>query len=557
MMHAIASALLLHLAISVIANLHGHDLALVRHLDADKSASSSDLAQITDAPGPPTIQPGIPALQPSIPTSGVASLSIPPVHQTSFSKSFSEDNSVSDTFLISFPTAATTPTSFSPIPATVGSVSGPSSTATSIPFLSELMSQIFSSSSPSTIPSIPATFMSSSSVTSRSSTPETSFTSGKTVGLPTSPAIVESDPKDGLPTPPMSSILVYSFQLPPYTGGLDTSGIAETTTMSPSVGDKTNQPSEIVYSYSLPPYTPKVPTYVATSAGTAPVSLTAGVPGAPTANAPTHRIFLQQGSVNPAKDVPAGVISTIIPLYSPACLGNAYGGGYVITPTISGANSNATGIANIPPAYGFSYKLEPTQSPAYSAAVIIADTKVSMPTVGPSPIPAPAGGDTSALAWGGSPQFGVITQTPSPSMSAPFGISLGSVTPSLATVVSYSGPEESIHTAGPVPASMLSIIPAQGTAPNASVGNASCTTITMLATSSYLVNAAGSIVATLKPQNQILRAAVESDDATADTTNAPAMVLGSPGASSRPRKRIVGAIVMSLLVCFMVLNVQG
>lgn len=181
------------------------------------------------------------------------------------------------------------------------------------------------------------------------------------------------------------SMLTYSFTLPPYSNGLDTSGIVESWTRISPAEDK-DKPSATVYSYNLPPYTPKIPTYVATSAGTAPVDMTSGAPGSPGGVAPTNRIFLQQGFVDPTKD-PVAVTSSMVPVYSPACLGNAYGGGYVITPTLSLANTNATGIAKIPPAYGFSYKFEPTVSPGYGGAVVIMDTKAPVPTVSSQPSP--------------------------------------------------------------------------------------------------------------------------------------------------------------------------
>ncbi len=188
-------------------------------------------------------------------------------------------------------------------------------------------------------------------------------------------------------SPPAStpSMLTYSFTLPPYSNGLDTSGIVESWTRISPAEDK-DKPSATVYSYNLPPYTPKIPTYVATSAGTAPLDMTSGAPGSPRGVAPTNRIFLQQGFVDPTKD-PVAVTSSMVPVYSPACLGNAYGGGYVITPTLSVANTNATGIAKIPPAYGFSYKFEPTVSPGYGGAVVIVDTKAPVPTVSSQPSP--------------------------------------------------------------------------------------------------------------------------------------------------------------------------
>ncbi|KAL8937021.1 MAG: hypothetical protein Q9211_003902 [Gyalolechia sp. 1 TL-2023] len=365
----------------------------------------------------------------------------------------------------------------------------------------------------------------------------------------------------------MGSTLIYSFQLPPYSGGLDTSGIAVTMPVPSPAEESTYQPTTAVYSYNLPPYTTKVPTYVATSAAPAPVSMTSGAPGSPTENAPATRIFLSQGSVDPTKDLPPIATYTIIPLYSPACLGNAYGGGYVITPTVSAPNSNATGIAKIPPAYGFSYKLEPTQSPAYNAAVIIANTKASVPTGLSIPAATPASSGTSEPVPASSLHLGVTTPTLLSSTNVPLATSPGQVTLPQQTVF---GTEPIVTTSNPIYGA-LSSISTQISKPNAppaaspsfnepldksssissapgigfpsasfhlsgpevaavsggtdqrtmAIRNSSCTTITTLATSSYLVNAAGSTIATLGPQVQIHRVATVFDSATAGTTKAP------------------------------------
>lgn len=246
------------------------------------------------------------------------------------------------------------------------------------------MSQLFSQSS-----TTPASSIYAPTVYSGSAASEPIITG--TPSKPIAPSRLDTtSPVEGYPenaSPPAStpSMLIYSFTLPPYSNGLDTSGIVETWTRSSPAEDK-NKPSATVYSYNLPPYTPKIPTYVATSAGTAPLDMTSGAPGSPGGVAPTNRIFLQQGFVDPTKD-PVTVTSSIVPVYSPACLGNAYGGGYVITPTLSVANTNATGIAKIPPAYGFSYKFEPTISPGYGGAVVIVDTKAPVPTVSSQPSP--------------------------------------------------------------------------------------------------------------------------------------------------------------------------
>ncbi|KAL8846367.1 MAG: hypothetical protein Q9221_008546 [Calogaya cf. arnoldii] len=349
----------------------------IRAIQSYGTTTKDDLNQITNAPGPPTIQPGIPALQPSIPTTGVASLDIPPAQQTSSWRSLTsipvpKDPQPSDPALTSPLPSASTPLNLGPISA---SVSRSASTISSFPYLSELMSQLFSRSSTTpassiyapTVASNPAAWEPKPAVTSRLDTP--------------SP--VEGDPASSSPAASPPSLLIYSITLPSYSNGLDTSGIVESLTRSSPAEDK-DKPSATIYSYNLPPYTPKVPTYVATSAGTAPLDMTSGAPGGPDGAAPTNRNFLPKGFVDPSKD-PVTVTSSMVPVYSPACLGNAYGGGYVITPVLSVANANATGIAKVRPAYGFSYKFEPTITPGYGGAVIIVDTKPPAPTMSSQP----------------------------------------------------------------------------------------------------------------------------------------------------------------------------
>ncbi|KAL8923296.1 MAG: hypothetical protein Q9208_004696 [Pyrenodesmia sp. 3 TL-2023] len=295
-----------------------------------------------------------------------------------------------------------------------GSKAGPSSTTTtSIPFLSELMSQLFSQSSSSTLANAPFSTTTSSSVPAQPTKDRTPSNLGITAQIPTPPAVAGNDPKNEGLTTSMNSVLVYSLSLSPYSGGLDASGTAGTTKAFSPAEAKTQQPSATVYSSNLPPYSPKIPTYVATSARLAPVSMTSGAPGDPSGSAPTDKNFLRQGSVDPTKDVPAIATSTLIPIYSPACLGNAYGGGYVVTPTVSAANPNGTGIAIVHPAYGFTYKLEPTQSPAYSAAVVVADTKAPLPARTPLPSASQASGGNSAQSLAGpQPLYSMNTKAP-------------------------------------------------------------------------------------------------------------------------------------------------
>ncbi|KAI4194000.1 MAG: hypothetical protein LQ348_002723 [Seirophora lacunosa] len=461
----------------------------------DANTTTRDLVQITDSPGPPTIQPGIPALQPSIPTSGVPSLSIPPARQTSSSRVPDKDMPTvqsaqsystvpdkdkpsvqsaqsysTDPAVIPLSPSTLNPSTASIISAPAGSMQGPSTTATSIPFLSDLWSQLFSQPSTPNAPDSPITASTSASPLPPPSTAGTSSIPATIAQVVPSSAAMGNDPKDKLPAS-MNSVLVYSLSLPPYSGGLDTSGIVETMTVSSPANDKTPKPSTTVYSYALPPYTPKDPTYVATSARMAPVSMTAGAPGSPTANAPATKTFLQQGFVDPTKDAPRIAASTIIPLYSPACLGNAYGGGYVITPTLSAANTNGTAVADIPPAYRFSYKLEPTESPAYSAAVVVVNTKDPLPTRALSPSTLPTGTASIVSTRGGAQPLDSVTRTRTTSTGEPLALSRE---PNFRSTPSKDDGQENTLKTSSVPtgtavSGVLTILPTPGTVPNLSL----------------------------------------------------------------------------------------
>ncbi|KAL8802161.1 MAG: hypothetical protein Q9200_006684 [Gallowayella weberi] len=389
----------------------------------NESTRQDVLDLITDSPGPPTIQPGIPALQPSIPTSGVASLCIPPAHQISSLKSsdpcvWGEPNPPPPNPTVTPPSALSPSTAVVSLSsASISSTTAHISITTSIPFLSELMSQLFSHSTQVTAPSLSTPAPVPTVAAPWPSTARTPIVSATTALSSLTSPTVQADPKDLFPSASAPSMLVYSFTLPPYAGGLDTTGIVETMT-KPSLSEGKDKSYSNVYSYSLPPYTPKIPTYVATSARLAPVDMTSGGSGGPGEAVPTDRIFLQKGFVDPSKDLVLPT-SSVIPLYSPACLGNAYGGGYVITPTMSIANTNATGVAKIPPAYGFTYKLEPTQALDYGGAVILVDTRNPVPTRAPSPNSALYGSSSGSFDSAYIQSLGVIPGTNLPLKDAP------------------------------------------------------------------------------------------------------------------------------------------
>ncbi|KAI4129373.1 MAG: hypothetical protein LQ341_006574, partial [Variospora aurantia] len=596
-----------------------------RRFNEDESTTTRDLALITDSPGPPTIQPGIPAIQPSIPTSGVPSLSISPAQQTSSSRVLDKPTTQSaqfdplDTALIPASPSTLSPSTVSHISAPAGSVQVSSTAATSIPFLAELMSQLFSLSSVPNVLSSPSTASTSSSALPQPNTMGSPPILGTTAQMSSPSAGLGSDSQDQLPAS-MNSFLIYSLSIPPYSGGLDTTGIVETMTVSSPADDKAPQPSTTVYSYALPPYTPKDPTYVATSARIAPVSMTAGAPGSPTANAPATNVFLQQGFVDPTKDAPRIAASTIIPLYSPACLGNAYGGGYVITPTLSAANPNGTSLAIIPPAYRFTYKLEPTESPSYSAAVVVMNTKDPLPTRTRSSSSLPTGSVSIVPTRGGAQPSDSITGIPTASSGEPlapsggfhsgsaqsggdgqedtlktsFGVPAGSAIPGVLTIVPTPGkipnlslaPAESSIVAPDKISSMVSALidgfrstaPLSGNAPTAapqsgtthstlSAAGTSCTTIITITTAKIIFTPTASVLPSIKLQNQFHRVAVgfnTTDDALSTEFNSTSILPGngseiaaSQGSSSTSNVSTPLVVAVVVGICLLVGNSIG
>ena len=174
------------------------------------------------------------------------------------------------------------------------------------------------------------------------------------------------------------SVTTYSFGLPPYSDASVSTGIIETESLPPPDQGSLSQLSSTIYSYTIPAFSPKTPTYLATSARTVPLTMTVGISRSPSLAATTTRAFLATASVDPKiGGVPAVVGAPIIPVYSPACLGNAYGGGYVITPSVFVLNSNATATGRVPPGYGFSYKPISSQLTGPNAAVFIVGTSSS------------------------------------------------------------------------------------------------------------------------------------------------------------------------------------
>ncbi|KAL9611602.1 MAG: hypothetical protein Q9167_003760 [Letrouitia subvulpina] len=130
----------------------------------------------------------------------------------------------------------------------------------------------------------------------------------------------------------------------------------------------------------MPGFSPKTPTYLATSAQTAALTMTSAASRRPTAPATTTRVFLKQELVDLGKETPYRVTAAVIPVYSPACLGNAYGGGYIIMPTVFVSNPEVKDGDNSTLGYNFSYGQYPSGSAHPNTTMIIIGTISPPPT---------------------------------------------------------------------------------------------------------------------------------------------------------------------------------
>ncbi|KAI4164988.1 MAG: hypothetical protein LQ342_001264 [Letrouitia transgressa] len=131
----------------------------------------------------------------------------------------------------------------------------------------------------------------------------------------------------------------------------------------------------------MPGLSPKTPTYLATSAQTAALTMTSAASNRPTIPATTTRVFLKQESVDLNKETPYQVTAPFIPIYSPACLGNAYGGGYIIVPTVFVNNPEVKDSGNSTLGYNFSYSNNTSGSAHPNTTMIIISNSSPPPTI--------------------------------------------------------------------------------------------------------------------------------------------------------------------------------
>lgn len=153
-------------------------------------------------------------------------------------------------------------------------------------------------------------------------------------------------------------------------------------------------------------------------------------------------MFLKQESVNLDKETPYRVTAPVIPIYSPACLGNAYGGGYIIMPTVFVTNPEAKDIGNSTLGYSFSYSRNSSGSAHPNTTTAITGTSSPSPTTSTVTLKKaqPDGSDlTSALTAQASLRSTLVSHPPiSSALQATFPYRIAT-SPSRSNITSTGG----------------------------------------------------------------------------------------------------------------------
>ena len=209
----------------------------------------------------------------------------------------------------------------------------------------------------------------SSSVPTKDLTASASDQSSK-VSIPTSgkdsitsPQLETSNPSsvlyisaNGLRSSTMPSVVIYSFTLPPSSAA--SSGVSSKPETSSAVVISSFTVPSIIYAFTLPSSTSGTTTPTPIS-GPSPTKSESYVSTTGSGQSTSGRY-----STSVTNRPYYNATSSVVPVWTPELLGNAYGGGFINTPSIyvtRGPSFIAT-ATSIPPGYGFSLKPETSQS---------------------------------------------------------------------------------------------------------------------------------------------------------------------------------------------------
>ncbi len=162
--------------------------------------------------------------------------------------------------------------------------------------------------------------------------------------------------ENGLTSSTVPSVVIYSFTLPP--SSVLGSGVSSKPEISPSVVVSSFTVPSVIYSFTLPSSTPGMPTSI---------PIMGPSPTKSEVSSPTTKSEQPPGGKDSSSTVNAPYLNTtssVVPLWTPDMLGNAYGGGFINTPSIYvtlGPQPTAAGTG-VPPGYGVSIKPETSPS---------------------------------------------------------------------------------------------------------------------------------------------------------------------------------------------------
>lgn len=341
---------------------------------------SGDTLPVMTGTDKTTVEPGIPTIQPSFSLlSGTWSDSFMPTKdKTSTSAPLTSPTPAKDQSSYSVPAKAQSSTSAaakdqssSTIPAKdqiPTSVPAKDQTSSSLPGMDQSPYSISAKDQTlSSVPSKDQTTISSVLTKDLTSSPSNQVysisipTSGKDDKTSFKPetSMSSSEPyksENGPTSSTLPSIVIYSFTLP--SSSVPDSGISSKPETTPSVVVSSFTVPSVIYSFTLPSSTPGTSTSIPIPGPSPTETETSG---------PTSKLEQPPGGKDSTSTVNGPFINTtssVVPLWTPDMLGNAYGGGFINIPSIYVTlTSNPTATATtVPPGYGITFKPKTSQS---------------------------------------------------------------------------------------------------------------------------------------------------------------------------------------------------
>jgi len=331
---------------------------------------SGDTLPVMTGTDKTTVEPGIPTIQPSFSLlSGTWSDSLMPTKdKTSTSAPLTSPTPAKDQSSYSVPAKAQSSTSAAAKDQSSSTIPAKDQTSSSLPGMDQSPYSISAKDQTfSSVPSKDQTTNSPFSTKDLTSSPSNQIysisipTSGKDDKTSFKPetSMSSSEPyksENGPTSSTLPSIVIYSFTLP--SSSVPDSGISSKPEATPSVVVSSFTVPSVIYSFTLPSSTPGTPTSIPIQGPSPTETETSG---------PTSKLEQPPGGKDSTSTVNGPFINTtssVVPLWTPDMLGNAYGGGFINIPSIYVTlTSNPTATATtVPPGYGITFKPKTSQS---------------------------------------------------------------------------------------------------------------------------------------------------------------------------------------------------